>query len=143
MISGVPNTAYGFGYRRASWTLPAGLLSDLVRHLLVDMQERGATVVVATLRPEDADTTLRPWADPENVNPGYVMRSVDREFKPGDGEPWTHLLGYAQERTALPAVDLETHRWSTGDRAHAAPCYSHPRPRGDLSCPSTRTSPRC
>ncbi|RZU31129.1 flavin-containing monooxygenase [Blastococcus saxobsidens] len=107
MISGVPNMAYVFGYFRASWTLRADLVSDLVCRLLDHMQERGATVVVPTLRTEDADMPLRPWADPENFNSGYVMRSVDRMFKQGDREPWTHLLEYAQERTALPAVDLD------------------------------------
>ncbi|MCF6735200.1 NAD(P)/FAD-dependent oxidoreductase [Blastococcus sp. KM273129] len=107
MISGVPNMAYVFGYFRASWTLRADLVSELVCRLLGHMQDRGASVVVPTLRPEDADMPLRPWADPENFNSGYVMRSVDRMFKQGDREPWTHLLEYAEERTALPAVDLD------------------------------------
>ncbi|MCF6507603.1 NAD(P)/FAD-dependent oxidoreductase [Blastococcus sp. MG754426] len=107
MISGVPNMAYVFGYFRASWTLRADLVSELVCRLLAHMQDRGASVVVPTLRPEDADMPLRPWADPENFNSGYVMRSVDRMFKQGDREPWTHLLEYAEERTALPAVDLD------------------------------------
>ncbi|MGY1827713.1 flavin-containing monooxygenase [Blastococcus sp. SYSU DS0541] len=107
MISGVPNMAYVFGYFRASWTLRADLVSELVCRLLAHLEERGAFVVVPTLRPEDADMPLRPWADPENFNSGYVMRSVDRMFKQGDREPWTHLLEYAHERTALPAVDLD------------------------------------
>jgi monooxygenase len=107
MISGVPNMAYVFGYFRASWTLRADLVSELVCRLLAHMQQTGASVVVPTLRPEDADMPLRPWADPENFNAGYVMRSVDRMFKQGDREPWTHLLEYAEERTALPAVDLD------------------------------------
>ncbi|SEL98202.1 Predicted flavoprotein CzcO associated with the cation diffusion facilitator CzcD [Blastococcus sp. DSM 46786] len=107
MISGVPNMAYVFGYFRASWTLRADLVSELVCRLLAHMEERGATTVVPTLRPEDEDMPLRPWADPENFNSGYVMRSVDRMFKQGDREPWTHLLEYAEERTALPAVDLD------------------------------------
>ncbi|MGY1680344.1 flavin-containing monooxygenase [Geodermatophilus sp. SYSU D01176] len=107
MISGVPNMAYVFGYFRASWTLRADLVSDLVCRLLAHMQDRGATMVVPTLRPEDAHMPLRPWADPENFNSGYVVRSVDRMFKQGDREPWRHLLEYAEERTTLPAVDLD------------------------------------
>jgi monooxygenase len=107
MISGVPNMAYVFGYFRASWTLRADLISDLVCRLLAHLRDSGATMVVPTLRPEDADMPLRPWAEPENFNAGYVMRSVDRMFKQGDREPWTHLLEYAEERTALPAVDLD------------------------------------
>ncbi len=107
MISGVPNMAYVFGYFRNSWTLRADLVSEFVCRLLAHMQGQGATVVVPTLRPEDADMPLRPWADPENFNPGYVMRSMHLMFKQGDREPWTHLLEYAQERTTLPAADLD------------------------------------
>jgi monooxygenase len=107
MISGVPNMAYVFGYFRNSWTLRADLVSEFVCRLLAHMQEQGASVVVPTLRPEDADMPVRPWADPENFNPGYVMRSMHLMFKQGDREPWTHLLEYAQERTTLPAADLD------------------------------------
>ena len=107
MISGVPNMAYVFGYFRNSWTLRADLVSEFVCRLLAHMQEQGDTVVVPTLRPEDADMPLRPWADPENFNPGYVMRSSHLLFKQGDREPWTHLLEYAQERTTLPVADLD------------------------------------
>jgi monooxygenase len=107
MISGVPNMAYVFGYFRNSWTLRADLVSEFVCRLLAHMEEQGATTVVPTLRPEDADMPLRPWADPENFNAGYVMRSVHLMFKQGDREPWTHLLEYAQERTTLPAADLD------------------------------------
>ena len=107
MISGVPNMAYVFGYFRNSWTLRADLVSEFVCRLLAHMQEQGDTVVVPTLRPEDADMPLRPWADPENFNPGYVVRSSHLMFKQGDREPWTHLLEYAQERTTLPVADLD------------------------------------
>ena len=107
MISGVPNMAYVFGYFRNSWTLRADLVSEFVCRLLTHMEEQGATTVVPTLRPEDADMPLRPWADPENFNAGYVMRSMHLMFKQGDREPWTHLLEYAQERTTLPAADLD------------------------------------
>ena len=107
MVSGVPNMAYVFGYFRNSWTLRADLVSEFVCRLLAHMQEQGASVVVPILRPEDAAMPVRPWADPENFNPGYVMRSMHLMFKQGDREPWTHLLEYAQERTTLPAVDLD------------------------------------
>ena len=107
MISGVPNMAYVFGYFRHSWTLRADLVSEFVCRLMAHAQEKGASVVVPELRPEDADMPLRPWAEPENFNAGYVMRSVHLMFKQGDREPWTHLLEYAQERTALPAADLD------------------------------------
>jgi cation diffusion facilitator CzcD-associated flavoprotein CzcO len=107
MISGVPNMAYVFGYFRASWTLRADLVSEFVCRLLAHMAEKSASVVVPTLRPEDADMPLLPWADPENFNPGYVMRSQHLMYKQGDREPWTHLHEYAEERQMLPAADLD------------------------------------
>jgi monooxygenase len=107
MISGVPNMAYVFGYFRASWTLRADLVSEFVCRLLAHMAEKNATVVVPTLRPEDADMPLLPWMDPENFNAGYVMRSAHLMFKQGDREPWTHMHEYTQERQMLPAADLD------------------------------------
>jgi cation diffusion facilitator CzcD-associated flavoprotein CzcO len=106
MITGVPNMAYVFGYFRHSWTLRADLVSDFVCRLLTHMADDGTTVVVPTLRPEDADMPLLPWADPENFNPGYVLRSAHRLYKQGDREPWTHLHEYVEERQLLPAADL-------------------------------------
>lgn len=107
MISGVPNMAYVFGYFRASWTLRADLVSEFVCRLQAHMQARGARVVVPTLRPEDADMPLLSWADPQNFNSGYVMRSAQRMFRQGDREPWVHLREYHEERATLPSVDLE------------------------------------
>lgn len=107
MINGVPNMAYVFGYFRHSWTLRVDLVSDLVGRLLAHMEGKGATVVVPRLRPEDAGMQLRPWADPENFNAGYVMRSQHLLFKQGDREPWTHLHEHEQERRTLPTADLE------------------------------------
>jgi monooxygenase len=107
MISGVPNMAYVFGYFRHSWTLRVDLVADLVGRLLDNLRDKGATMVVPALRPQDADMKLRPWADPENFNPGYVMRSQHILFGQGDREPWTHLLEHEQEREILPAADLD------------------------------------
>jgi monooxygenase len=107
MIDGVPSMAYVFGYFRHSWTLRVDLVSDLVCRLLGRMRDNGATMVVPTLRPQDRDMQLRPFADPENFNAGYVMRSQDILFKQGDREPWTHLLEHEQERAILPGADLD------------------------------------
>ena len=92
---------------RASWTLRADLVSDVVCRLLAHLQERGAGMVVPTLRPEDADMPLLPWADPENFNAGYVMRSAHLMFKQGDREPWVHLREHGEERAMLPTLDLD------------------------------------
>src|ERR1700733_10325698 len=107
MINGLPNMAYVFGYFRHSWTLRVDLVADLVGRLLENMREKDVTMVVPALRPQDADMQLRPWADPENFNAGYVMRSQHLLFGQGDREPWTHLLEHEQEREILPAADLD------------------------------------
>ncbi len=69
MTSGVPNMAYVFGYFRHSWTLRVDLVCDLVIRMPALVQDRGATMVVPTLRLEDAGMQLRPWSDPENSTP--------------------------------------------------------------------------
>jgi cation diffusion facilitator CzcD-associated flavoprotein CzcO len=107
MISGLPNMAYIFGYFRHSWTLRVDLVSDLVGRLLATMRDKGATMVVPTLRPQDEDMRLRPWCDPGDFNPGYVMRSQHILYKQGDREPWTHLLEHDEEREILPMADLD------------------------------------
>jgi len=107
MISGVPNMAYTFGYFRHSWTLRVDLVCDLVERLMRHMQDAGATMVVATLRPEEKDMQRRPWCDPENFNSGYVMRSQDILFKQGDREPWIHMLEHDEEREILPRASLD------------------------------------
>jgi cation diffusion facilitator CzcD-associated flavoprotein CzcO len=107
MISGVPNMAYVFGYFRHSWTLRADLVSDLVIRLMENMQLKDATMVVPTLRPEDADMHIRPWSDPKNFNAGYVMRSQHVLFNQGDREPWTHMLEHDEEQQLLPKADLD------------------------------------
>ena len=107
MVTEVPNMAYVFGYFRSSWTLRADLVSEFVCRLLAHLDERGARSVVPRLRPEDADMPALPWADPDNFNSGYVMRSQHLMFGRGDREPWTHLKEYAEERVTLPAADLD------------------------------------
>ncbi len=107
MVSGVPNMAYVFGYFRHSWTLRVDLVGDLVTRVLTRMQELGASSVVPELRPEDVDMGRKPWSDPENFNPGYVMRSQHVMFGQGDREPWTHMHEHAQEAQSLPAADLD------------------------------------
>ncbi len=107
MITGVPNMAYAFGYFRHSWTLRVDLITDLVSRIQQRMVERGASTVVPTLRPEDADMPLLPWSDPDNFNPGYVMRSQDKMFKQGDREPWTHMHEHDVDRVVLPQADVD------------------------------------
>ncbi|NMO90692.1 NAD(P)/FAD-dependent oxidoreductase [Actinomycetospora sp. TBRC 11914] len=107
MISGVPNMAYAFGYFRHSWTLRIDLVNDVIGRIFDRMAERGASTVVPTLRPEDADMPLLPWTSEENFNPGYVTRSQHKMFKQGDREPWTHMHEHDHDRVALPQADLD------------------------------------
>ena len=106
MFTGIPNLAWVFGYFRASWTLRADLLADFVCRLLGEMEERGATMVVPRLRPEEATMELRPWVEPDNFNPGYLTRSMHLMPKQGDHQPWIHTQDYWIDKDLLPAVDL-------------------------------------
>lgn len=107
MFTGLPNLAWVFGYFRASWTLKADLVADLVCRLLNHLDARGATTVVPRLRPDEAGMPLKPWVDPENFNPGYLARGVARLPKQGDHAPWLHTQDYPREKAEFPAIDLD------------------------------------
>ena len=106
MFTGVPNLLWVFGYFRASWTLRADLLSDFVCRLLAHMEESGSKRVSVTLRPEDGDMDLLPWIDPENFNPGYLMRAMSLLPKRGDKPEWQHTQDYWREKDDIPAINL-------------------------------------
>ena len=107
MFTGIPNLVWVFGYFRASWTLRADLVSDFVCRLLAHMEKRGANRVEVALRPEDKDMEILPWIDPENFNPGYLMRSKDLLPKRGAKPEWQHTQDYWREKEELPAIDLD------------------------------------
>ena len=90
MFTGVPNLVWVFGYFRASWTLRVDLVADFVCRLLTHMKETGAKKVTPQLRPEDHNMPLLPWIDPENFNPGYMMRGM-------------HLLAQARRQAGMAA----------------------------------------
>ena len=107
MFTGVPNLAWVFGYFRASWTLRADLVGDFVCRLLNHMTAKGARRVTPVLRPEDRDMPLLPWIDPENFNPGYLMRGMHLLPKRGDKPEWQHTQDYWTEKDEFPAIDLD------------------------------------
>ncbi|HRD27419.1 MAG TPA: NAD(P)/FAD-dependent oxidoreductase [Caulobacter sp.] len=107
MFTGVPNMVWVFGYFRASWTLRADLIGDFVARLLNHMKKKGATMVTPTLRPEDRDMPLSDWMDPENFNPGYLMRGMHLLPKKGDKPEWQHTQDYWAEKDEIPAIDLD------------------------------------
>jgi hypothetical protein len=71
------------------------------------MDELGATIVVPQLREEDADMGLLPWVDPEDFNPGYLMRSLHLMPKQGTEPPWRFTQDYWAEKDEFPAADLD------------------------------------
>ena len=107
MFTGVPNLFYVFGYLRSSWTLRADLVSDFVCRLLNHMKARTLDVVEVALRPEDAVLPRLPWIDPENFNPGYLMRGMALLPKRGNKPEWQHTQDYWAEKDLFPLIDLD------------------------------------
>ncbi len=107
MFTGVPNMVWVFGYFRASWTLRADLVADFVCRLLKHMDAKGARRVMPALRPEDEDMPLLPWIDPENFNPGYIMRGIHLLPKRGNKPEWQHNQDYWSEKDEFPVIDLD------------------------------------
>lgn len=106
MYSGVPNMAWVFGYLRTSWTMRSDMISDFVCRLLNHMDKDGVSVVNPTLRSEDENMPALPFFDPENFNPGYIMRSLELMPKQGDHLPWTFSQDYYKEKDEIPCADL-------------------------------------
>ncbi len=107
MFVGVPNMAWVFGYFRSSWTLRVDLVGDFVCRLINHMKEKGSPRVVPTLRPEDKDMRLAPWVDPEDFNPGYVLRGMHLLPKRGDKPEWRHSHDYWADKDMLAGADLD------------------------------------
>lgn len=107
MFTGVPNLLWVFGYFRASWTLRVELLCDFVCRLLRHMRDTGAERVEVALRPEDAGMPILDWMDPENFNPGYLMRGMHLLPKRGTKPEWQHTQDYWTEKDVIPAIDLD------------------------------------
>lgn len=107
MFTGVPNMVWIMGYFRASWTLRADLIGDFVCRLLDHMAAKGAARVTPTLRADEADLPRLPWMDPDNFNPGYLMRAMHLLPKRLDRPEWQHTQDYWAEKVAIPAIDLE------------------------------------
>jgi cation diffusion facilitator CzcD-associated flavoprotein CzcO len=103
MFSGVPNMVWVFGYFRASWTLRTDMVADFFCRLLNHMKAVGAKRV-EVVPPEDMP--LGPWIEPENFNPGYLMRGLHLMPKAGDRPEWRHTQDYWWEKDEFPKIDL-------------------------------------
>jgi len=107
MFTGLPNLVWVFGYFRASWTLRADMIGDFVCRLLAHMDQKGVKQVEVALRPEDQDMRIGAWIDPEDFNPGYLMRNMHLLPQAGDKPEWRHTQDYWTEKDIFPAIDLD------------------------------------
>jgi hypothetical protein len=71
------------------------------------MKAIGARRVTVGLRAEDGEMSILPWIDPENFNPGYLMRGMHLLPKRGDKPEWQHTQDYWAEKDEFPAIDLD------------------------------------
>lgn len=106
MFTGVPNLVWVYGYNRYSWTLRAEIIAHFVCGLLKRVSDLGAKSVTPVLRAEDRDMSISPWVDPENFNPGYLMRSQHLLPKRGDKPEWRHTQDYLSESVDMKALDF-------------------------------------
>jgi cation diffusion facilitator CzcD-associated flavoprotein CzcO len=106
MFTGVPNMVWVFGYFRASWTLRVDLLGDFVCNLLKHMDEAGVHRVEVAIPDADRNMQILPWIDPENFNPGYLMRRMNLLPKRGSKYEWQHTQDYWREKDEIPAINL-------------------------------------
>ncbi|HSV02794.1 MAG TPA: NAD(P)/FAD-dependent oxidoreductase [Phenylobacterium sp.] len=119
MFTGVPNLVWVFGYFRASWTLRVDILGDFVCRLLNHMQAKGAASVTPKLRPQDEGLEPLSWIDPENFNPGYLMRDIEKMPRRLDKPEWQHTQDYWAERNELPNIDLDGPEFAYGGKVGA------------------------
>ena len=118
MFTGVPNMAWVFGYFRASWTLRADMVADFVCRLAQSHEAKGRDARSRRLfAPRTRTCRLLPWIDPENFNPGYLMRSMHLLPKRGDKPEWQHTQDYWTEKDQLATPTSTT----------ARSCMSRPR----------------
>jgi hypothetical protein len=50
---------------------------------------------------------LQSWIDPQNFNPGYVMRGMHLLPKRLDMPEWQHSQDYWAEKDQIPTADLD------------------------------------
>ena len=67
------------------------------------------------LRPEDKDMPMLPWIDPEDFNPGYMMRGMHLLPKRGDKPEWPHTQDYWNEKDSCRRSIWTTRRSSIAD----------------------------
>lgn len=107
LFTGVPNMAWTHGALRLSWTMRVEMVSQYLVRLLDQLEALGATSVTPVLRPGDEEMTLRPLVDPEQFNPGYFQRGVEKVPRSGSLPEWQLSLDYWAERSVLPSLGFD------------------------------------
>ena len=107
MFTGIPNMIWVFGYFRASWTLRVDIVADFVCRLLTHMKKTVAKRVDVAIPRRLANMPLSTWIDPEDFNPGYIMRGMDQLPRRGDQRDWQHTQDYWGEKDEIPKIDLD------------------------------------
>jgi cation diffusion facilitator CzcD-associated flavoprotein CzcO len=107
MFTGVPNMAWVFGYFRASWTLRVDIMADFICRLLTHMKAKGASRVEVAIPVAMKEMKLSSWIDPEDFNPGYLMRGMHLMPRRGETRDWSHTQDYWGEKDELPKIDLD------------------------------------
>jgi len=115
MFTGVPNMVWVFGYFRASWTLRADMVADFVCRLLAHMKAKGASRVEVAIPPRLEDMKLLSWIDPEDFNPGYLMRGMHLLPKRGEMRDWQHTQDYWSEKDEFPKINLDGDEFVYGE----------------------------
>jgi cation diffusion facilitator CzcD-associated flavoprotein CzcO len=106
MFPDIPNLVWAMGTFRGSWTLRVELICDFVCRLLTHMDAVGASSVAVRLRPQDEHLPVLDWIDPEDFNPGYLLRSLPVLPKRLDRPEWTTNRHYSAEVAEFPNIDL-------------------------------------
>jgi len=107
MFTGLPNMVWVFGYFRASWTLRVDIVADFVCRMLKHMKTIGAKRVEVAIPPRLKDMKLMDWIDPEDFNPGYIMRGMHLLPRRGAERDWQHTQDYWNEKDEFPKIDLD------------------------------------
>ncbi|WP_084400032.1 flavin-containing monooxygenase [Henriciella aquimarina] len=108
MIEDVPNMLFVFGYFRASWTLRVDLLGDFMVRLLEHMDTLGAVEIRPEVPAAQRGMERTSWMDPNDFNPGYLMRGQHLMPKRGNSPEWQHTQDYWHEKEDLPKIDLDS-----------------------------------
>lgn len=117
--SGVPNLVFFFGYINTSWTVRIELVADFVCRVLNRMRETGASRVVPTLRPQDADMSQLPFI--EGISSGYFKRANGVLPKQGDHAPWINPQNHKATKRLLREPVEDGVLQFEGSRREAAP----------------------